>query len=168
MRNHARALLACDFMVAVTARFQCLYIFVVMEIGSRRILHCNVTLYPTAQWTIQQLREAIPSDHEYRFLIHDRHATFSSGTGRSRCCPWTAGVEDAHSSTAGKCVLRATDRNDEKGMLGLYDSAQRSPSPQDSSRMGFTLQPRPPALPLGTRNSGSEVGTSAQGASPPH
>jgi putative transposase len=27
---------------------------------------------------IQQLREAIPSDHEYRFLIHDRHATFSS------------------------------------------------------------------------------------------
>jgi transposase InsO family protein len=65
-------------MVAVTARFQCLYIFVVMEIGSRRILHCNVTRFPTAQWTIQQLREAIPSDHEYRFLIHDRHATFSS------------------------------------------------------------------------------------------
>ena len=65
-------------MVAVTARFQSLYIFVVMEIGSRRILHCNVTSFPTAQWTIQQLREAIPSDHEYRFLIHDRHATFSS------------------------------------------------------------------------------------------
>ena len=78
VRNHARALLACDFMVAVTARFHILYIFVVMEIGSRRILHCNVTAHPTAQWTIQQLREAIPSDHEYRFLIHDRHATFSS------------------------------------------------------------------------------------------
>src|SRR5215469_11989087 len=75
--NHARGLLACDFMVAVTARFRILYIFVVMEIGSRRILHCNVTPYPTAEWTMQQLREAIPSDHEYRFLIHDRHATFS-------------------------------------------------------------------------------------------
>ena len=25
---------------------------------------------------MQQLREAVPSDHEYRFLIHDRHATF--------------------------------------------------------------------------------------------
>ena len=48
------------------------------EIGSRRILHCNVTPYPTAEWTMQQLREAIPSDHEYRFLIHDRHATFSA------------------------------------------------------------------------------------------
>jgi putative transposase len=49
-----------------------------MEIDSRRILHCNVTAHPTAQWTIQQLREAIPSDHEYRFLVHDRHAAFSS------------------------------------------------------------------------------------------
>src|SRR5215469_13698702 len=27
---------------------------------------------------MQQLREAIPSDHSYRFLIHDRHTTFSS------------------------------------------------------------------------------------------
>jgi putative transposase len=52
--------------------------FVVMDIGSRRILHCNVTPNPTAEWTMQQLREAIPSDHEYRYLIHDRHATFSA------------------------------------------------------------------------------------------
>ena len=65
-------------MVAVTARFRVIYIFVVMEIGSRRILHCNVTAHPTDQWTIQQLRDAIPSDHEYGFLIHDRHATFTS------------------------------------------------------------------------------------------
>jgi hypothetical protein len=54
-----------------------LYIFVVMEIGSRRILHCNLTSYPRVEWTMQQLRGAIPSDHEYLFLIHDRHATFS-------------------------------------------------------------------------------------------
>jgi len=68
VRNHARVLLACDFMVAVTARFRILYIFVVMKIGSRRILHCNVTAQPTADWTMQQLRDAIPSDHTYRFL----------------------------------------------------------------------------------------------------
>ena len=76
--NHARALLACDFLVAITVRFRVIYIFVVMEIASRRIPHCNATPHPTAEWTIQQLSEAIPSDHEYRFLIHDRHATFSS------------------------------------------------------------------------------------------
>jgi transposase InsO family protein len=78
VRNHARTLLACDFMVAVTVRFRILYIFVVMEIGSQRILYCNVTRHPTSDWTIQQLRQAIPSDHEYRYLIHDRHSTFSS------------------------------------------------------------------------------------------
>ena len=27
---------------------------------------------------LQQLREAIPSDHSYRFLIHDRDAIFSA------------------------------------------------------------------------------------------
>jgi hypothetical protein len=59
VRNHARALQACDFMVAVTARFQTIYVFVAMEIGSRRILHCNVTSHPTGQWTIQQLRDVI-------------------------------------------------------------------------------------------------------------
>jgi len=41
-------------------------------------LRCAVISYPTAECTIQQLDEAIPSDHEYRFLIHDRHAMFSS------------------------------------------------------------------------------------------
>jgi len=49
-----------------------------MEIGSRRILHTNVTPHPTADWTLQQLRECLPYDHAYRFLIHDRDAIFSS------------------------------------------------------------------------------------------
>ena len=56
-----------------------LYVFVMMEIGSRRVLHYNVTAHPTAEWTLQQLREAIPSDHPYQFLIHDRDSIFSAG-----------------------------------------------------------------------------------------
>jgi transposase InsO family protein len=49
-----------------------------MEIGTRKILHCNVTAHPTAEWTAQQFREAILSDHSYRFLIHDRDSIFSA------------------------------------------------------------------------------------------
>jgi len=33
VRNHARAILACDFFVVVTARFRILYVFVIMEGG---------------------------------------------------------------------------------------------------------------------------------------
>jgi putative transposase len=78
VRNHAKVIVACDFLVAITAGFRVLYVFVLMEVGSRRILHCNVTDHPTAAWALQQFREAIPSDHIYRFLIHDRDSIFSA------------------------------------------------------------------------------------------
>jgi putative transposase len=71
-------MVAADFLVAITAGLRVLYVFVVLEVGSRRILHCNVTAHPTAGWTLQQFREAIPSDHLYRFLIHDRDSIFST------------------------------------------------------------------------------------------
>jgi len=55
-----------------------MYVLVVMEHASRRIIHSNVTAHPTAAWTLQQFREAIPSDHIYRFIIHDPDAIFST------------------------------------------------------------------------------------------
>jgi putative transposase len=78
VRNHAQAIIACDFCVVVTATFRLLYVFIVMEHATRRILHCQVTAHPTAPWTLQQLREAIPADHAYRFLLHDRDSIFSA------------------------------------------------------------------------------------------
>ncbi len=78
VRNHAHAIVACDFCVVVTATFRVVYVFVVMEPATRRILHANVTAHPTAHWTLQQLREAIPADHPYRFLLHDRDSIFSA------------------------------------------------------------------------------------------
>ena len=77
IRNHAKGIVACDFCVAVTATFRILYVFVMIEHASRRLLHVNVTAHPTAPWTIQQFREAIPADHPYRILIHDRDTIFS-------------------------------------------------------------------------------------------
>ena len=77
VRNHAQAIVACDFCVVVTATFRLLYVLVVMEHATRRILHTNVTAHPTASWTLQQLREAIPDGHPYRFLLHDQDSIFS-------------------------------------------------------------------------------------------
>lgn len=78
VRNHAKGIVACDFMVSVTASMQLLYVFVAMEVGSRRILHTNVTAHPTAEWTLQQFRECLAYDHSYRYLIHDRDSIFSA------------------------------------------------------------------------------------------
>lgn len=78
VRNHADAIVACDFMVAVTAKFQLLYVFLILEIGSRRILQCNVTAHPTAEWALQQFREGLPGGTQYRFVIHDRDSIFSA------------------------------------------------------------------------------------------
>jgi putative transposase len=77
VRNHAKGVVACDFFVVVTATFRVLYVFVLMEVGTRRIVHCNVTAHPTADWTLQQFREALPGDHAYRYVIHDRDRIFS-------------------------------------------------------------------------------------------
>ena len=57
LRNHGKAILACDFFVTVTATFRLLYVFVLVHHGSRRLVHFNVTAHPTAAWTPQQLTE---------------------------------------------------------------------------------------------------------------
>jgi putative transposase len=79
VRNHARSVLACDFFVVVTATFRVVYVFVVLEIGTRRILHWNVTAHPTADWTAQQFRMIVPGDQPQRFVIHDRDSILLGG-----------------------------------------------------------------------------------------
>jgi putative transposase len=77
VRNHARETLACDFFVTVTATFRLVYVFLVLEIGTRRIVHWNVTEHPTSEWTVQQFRSCVTGDQPYRFVVHDRDAVFS-------------------------------------------------------------------------------------------
>jgi hypothetical protein len=75
VQNHARDTLACDFFVAVTATFRLVYVFLALEIGTRRIVHWTVTEHPTAEWTAQQFRSFLSGDEPYRFVAHDRDAT---------------------------------------------------------------------------------------------
>jgi putative transposase len=77
VKNPAKAIIACDFFIAVTATFRLVYVFVIMEVGSRRILHLNTTLHPKAEWTLQQFRECVTGDEPYKFVIHDRDSIYS-------------------------------------------------------------------------------------------
>jgi transposase InsO family protein len=77
LKNHAKAILACDFFVAVTAKFRMLYVFVVIEHSTRRLAHINVTTNPNADWALQQLREVVGNGGGHRYLIHDRDRIFA-------------------------------------------------------------------------------------------
>jgi len=71
LKNHATAILACDFFVAV-------YVFVVIEHGTRRLAHVNVTAHPSADWTLQQLRVVIgDNDGQNKYLIQDLDRIFA-------------------------------------------------------------------------------------------
>src|SRR5215469_497874 len=105
VRNHAQAMVAADFLVAITAGFRWLYVFVVMEIGRRRILHCNVTAHPTAVWTLQQFREAVPGDHSYRFLIHDRDSIFSTEVDEELQAFRSESTTNTRAGTESQCLL---------------------------------------------------------------
>ena len=72
LHNHAGSVLACDFFIVVTATFQRLYVFVLLDIGTRRIVHWSLTDHPRSEWTIQQFRNGLPLDGGYRFLGRGR------------------------------------------------------------------------------------------------
>ncbi len=76
--GHASETVAYDFFFAVTATFRRVYVFLILEIDTRRILHWNTTEHPTAEWTTQQFRSCLTGEEPYRFVIHrDRDAIFS-------------------------------------------------------------------------------------------
>jgi putative transposase len=77
LKNHAKAIVACDFFVAVTATFRMLYVFVVIEHGTRRLAHVNVTAHPSAEWTLQQLRAVVGEEGVRQYIIHDRDKIFT-------------------------------------------------------------------------------------------
>jgi transposase InsO family protein len=140
INNHAQAILACDFFVTVTANFRLLYVFVIMEIGIRRIVHINVTDHPISEWTLQQFREAIQKSGAKRFLINDRDCIYSkdmdSRIGSMGLTILKTPVR-APTSNAYCERLKGTIR---KGIPGFCDSAERKAFAMNPFGMGSPLQ----------------------------
>jgi putative transposase len=76
LRNHKEAIAAMDFFTVPTVTFSVLHYFFIISHDRRRILHFNVTKYPTSLWIVQQLREAFPFDSAPKFLIFDRDTKY--------------------------------------------------------------------------------------------
>ena len=78
VRNHLTEIIAIDFFTVPTASFRTLYVFIVLSLDRRRIVHLNVTESPTAEWTSLQLIQAFPFDSPPRFLIRDRDSIYGA------------------------------------------------------------------------------------------
>ncbi len=77
LHNHANQVWACDFLQLYDLFFKPLFVFFIIQLDSRRIVHFNVTRCPTDEWTAQQLREVTPFGEVPRFLIRDNDSKYA-------------------------------------------------------------------------------------------
>ncbi len=112
LANYREVMVAFDFFTVPTLTFQLLYCFLVIEHGRRRVLHFNVTRHPTADWVVQQLREAFPEAGVYGYAILDHDSKFDAdviaflkATGlrpkrTSVQAPWQNGIAERREAAA--------------------------------------------------------------------
>ena len=78
LRMHLPGTLAIDFLTVPTVTFNVLYVFFVLSLDRRRILHINVTAHPYAEWAAQQVVEAVGFDTSISHLIRDRDGIYGA------------------------------------------------------------------------------------------
>ena len=78
MKNHKHEIWSCDFLVQHTALFSVVYIFIIMEISTRKIIGFNVTCNPTLAWVKRCLRHSLL----IRQPFSDRVARTASAAGQ--------------------------------------------------------------------------------------
>jgi transposase InsO family protein len=78
LRNHLYEAVAVDFAVVPTVTFRVLFVFVVLSLERRELLHFSATVHPAAQWTAQQRVEAFPWETTARYMIRDRDRIYGA------------------------------------------------------------------------------------------
>jgi putative transposase len=78
LNHHVTDIAACDFFTVPTATCQVLFVCILLAHARRRIVHCDITEHPTAQWTAQQIVEAFPWETAPRYVLRDRDSIYGA------------------------------------------------------------------------------------------
>jgi len=80
MRHYREQLLACDFFTIETIWLKTIYIFFMIELGTRRVYLAGISQHPNGHWVTQQARNTLwlLEDHETDFvgLIRDNDSKY--------------------------------------------------------------------------------------------
>jgi putative transposase len=83
LHNHASAIWACDLLQTYDILFRSLFVFVIIDLGSRRIVQWGVTRHPTDTWHAQQVRNATAFGAGPRYLIRDNDSKYGTRFDRA-------------------------------------------------------------------------------------
>ena len=78
LRNHTKQLVAVDFFTVPTVTFRVLFVFVVLALERRKVLHFAVTEAPSAIWAGQQVVNAFPFAVPPKYLLRDRDGVYGA------------------------------------------------------------------------------------------
>jgi len=78
LNNHIGCLVCVDFFTVMTAFFETLYVFVILDLDRRRVVGYGVTKHPTAEWTANIVVDTFPWDTAPRYLLRDRDAIYGA------------------------------------------------------------------------------------------
>jgi putative transposase len=78
LQNHAAQIWACDFLQVTDLFFRPLFVFFLIELKTRRVIHVGVTRSPSDPWVAQQLPESTPYGQAPKYLICDNDSKFGS------------------------------------------------------------------------------------------
>jgi putative transposase len=76
VHNHAAQIWACDFLQVTDLFFRPFFVFFIIDLKSRKVVHVGVTRSPTDPWVAQHLREATPYGQAPKYLICDNDCKF--------------------------------------------------------------------------------------------
>jgi putative transposase len=83
LSTHGHAIWSCDFVQSYDLLFRPVFLFFLVHLGSRRIVHIAATRNPSHEWTAQQIRNATMDGTVPRFLIRDRDDKFGATFDRA-------------------------------------------------------------------------------------